>query len=265
MRRSPRCEVVPAKRHRVDPQLAGDGIVVGLIAPGGLCSAETTKGAGRDFVGVVGATDDPEMGHSVRPPRQRGAPSRHVHGVPLGIGAFIEDEINVLGHQGAVGLDTGLDMVHDGMTAVGAEAFLGARPQGDGTPRTDGEEDRDQVLGLELLGAEPTAHVGKPYAHFVAIKAEHRRDVIAGAEGVLNRCGEFQGIRAHFGDTAPKILHRVVEDTLKHVGVFEDMIGLAPTLLDITPPEVGPAHQIAGALVVNHRRARFERLANVEE
>jgi hypothetical protein len=53
----------------------------------------------------------------------------------------------------------------------------------------------------------------------------------------------------------------MVEDTLKHVGVFEDMIGLAPPLLDITPTEVEPAHQIARALAVNHRRVWFERLA----
>jgi hypothetical protein len=75
-------------------------------------------------------------------------------------------------------------MVHDGMPAVAAEAFLGGRPQGDGTPRTDGEENGDQVLGLELFGAEPAAHIGKPNVHLVTIEAEHRRDLIPAAEGV---------------------------------------------------------------------------------
>src|SRR5262245_8101568 len=125
-------------------------------------------------------------------------------------------------------------MVHHGMAAVAAKAFLSGRPQGDGPPGTDGEEDGNQVLGFELLRAEPTANIGKPHAHLVAIKAEQRRDLIPATERVLNRGGELQGIAAHLGDATPKILHRMVKDTLEYVSVFEDMVGLAEALLDIT-------------------------------
>ena len=101
--------------------------------------------------------------------------------------------------------------------------------------------------------------------HFVTIKVEHRRDLIPAPEGVLNRGGELQGIAAHLGDAAPKILHGMVKDTLKHVCVFEDMVRLAETLLNIAPTKVEPPHQIARALVVNHGRLWFERLTRVKE
>src|SRR5262249_48125822 len=61
------------------------------------------------------------------------------------------------------------------------------------------------------------------------------------------------------------ILHRMVKDTLEYVSVFEDMVGLAETLLDITPAKVESAHQIARTLVVNHRRVWLQCLAGVED
>jgi hypothetical protein len=97
--------VVDGEFTYIDTQLVGDDIVVRFVGLGGLCSTETSKGTGEDVVGVVGATDGPQMGHSVRSPRKQGTSSRHVHAVPLGVGALIGDEINVLSHQGAIGLD----------------------------------------------------------------------------------------------------------------------------------------------------------------
>jgi hypothetical protein len=47
------------------------------------------------------------------------------------------------------------------------------------------------VFGLELFGAEPAAHIGKPNVHPVTIEAEHRRDLVTAAEGVLDRRSEF--------------------------------------------------------------------------
>jgi hypothetical protein len=64
--------VVDGEFTYIDTQLVGDDIVVRFVGLGGLCSTETAKGTGEDFVGVVGATDGPQMGHSVRSPRKRG-------------------------------------------------------------------------------------------------------------------------------------------------------------------------------------------------
>src|SRR4030095_9543899 len=135
------------------------------------------------------------------------------------VGTLVENEVNVLGHQGAVSLDPSLDRVHNSMAAVTAEAFLGSRPQGNGTSGTDGKEDRNKMLSFELFGAKPTTYIGKPNVHLVAIKAEHRRDLIPATERVLNRGSELQSIAAHLGDAAPQIFHRMMEDALEHIGV----------------------------------------------
>src|SRR5215470_869266 len=156
-------------------------------------------------------------------------------------------------------------MVHYGVAAVAPKAFCGGRPQGDGTPGTHGQEDRNQVLGFEFLGAEPAANIGKLDAHLVPIKAKHRRNVIAATEWVLNRRGEFQSIAAHLGDAAPEVFHGMVEDAREHIGVFEDMVGLTKPLLDITPAKVKLAHQITRTLLMNYRRLCLQSLASVED
>ena len=57
--------VVDGEFTYIDTQLVGDDIVVRFVGLGGLCSTETAKGTGEDVVGVVGATDGPQMATAI--------------------------------------------------------------------------------------------------------------------------------------------------------------------------------------------------------
>ena len=255
--------VLPAKCHGIDAELARHAVHHAFHRPRGLNLSRGARVSRRNFVGVGAPSMHLQVRNSIATPSRndRVMGGRRRAG---GIGPGVHDQLDLQSRDGAVELHADLRLEEHRVTGILQETFLRGRNQLDRSAADfSRQEQSGQVRIDDVFRAEAAADVGHPEPHVFRRHFEEMSDFVAVAIGRIGRHPQIDFPVSELSDAAADIFHGMMKHCRGGIGLLKDAFRLFKAALDIAPLELVFEQKIAALLLMHQRRRRAERLAAV--
>ena len=237
-------QVAAAQLDGIDTQPVGGHVHVQLTGQGGLGGAEAPVRRRRGGVGVHRHPPHPQVGHPVGTEAAIDALGEHQRAV-VGVGAGVEADVDVAGHDPAVGVEAG---AHGDERTVGPGGVHGRLDVGGDPDRAASGPRRGRGQRLQLgvgLRAVAAADVGDLDPHRGQRQREHPGQLLAHHQRVLGGGDHMQGAGLPVGQGVVG-LHGVAVDDGELGGGLDHGGGSGEGGLGVAPQQIVAVGDVVG-------------------